>query len=82
MYPAINDMDGCYHQVKRGNKMVKLCFSDLTDEERRLVTNGYDYEAMLRLAGHLADRLHRAGTTIHRFREKMFHVADEEADPE
>lgn len=74
MYPAINDMDGCYHQV--------ICFSDLTDEERRLVTNGYDYEAMLRLAGHLADRLHRAGTTIHKFREKMFHVADEEADPE
>lgn len=81
MYPAINDMDGCHHQV--------ICFSDLTTEERRLVTNDDDYDAMLRLAGNLADRLHRlahrlhrAGTTINKFGEKILHFVDEEADPE
>lgn len=81
MYPAINDMDGYHHQV--------ICFSDLTAEERRLVTNDYDDEAMLRLAGDLVDRLHqlayrlhRAGIIIHKFGEKYFYFAYEEADPE
>ena len=84
MYPAVNDMDGCYHQVKRENKVVKL-----TDEERILVANDYDDEAMLRLAGELADRLHRLAYHLHRarniirkFGEEMFRFADEEADPE
>lgn len=78
-YPTPCNMDHCYYKVQRAcKKEEKLCFSDLTYQERQDVLSGYDKDAVVGLACHLAECLHQAGIAISKYKEKMFRTTDEE----
>ena len=34
VYPVQRKLDGCYFRVRRNDKLVSVCFSDLTAEEQ------------------------------------------------
>lgn len=56
-YPTIRDLDGLYFRIKRGDKWVEICFTDMTDAERKGVMEGRSAEWLGSLALCLADRL-------------------------
>ena len=40
------DLDGIYYRVKRGEKWVNLCFTDLTMKEQMEIVGGYNGEQL------------------------------------
>lgn len=58
------NLDGCYFRVKRNERYVNVCFSDLTEEEREHVASmdgGHSAEWWKGLCYHLADMLKAIG---------------------
>lgn len=56
-YPIIRELDGVYFRIKRGENWVAICFTDMTDAERKEVMEGRSAEWLGSLALCLADRL-------------------------
>lgn len=54
-------MDGCYFRIKREGKWESICFSDLTHDERELVTASKSRKWLKRLLNHLGDCLYSVG---------------------
>lgn len=58
------NLDGCYFRVKRNERYVNVCFSDLTAQEREHVAamdGGRSAEWWKGLSYHLADMLKAIG---------------------
>lgn len=55
------DLDGVYFRVKRENKFVNLCFSDLTKEEMHEVLKEKSKEWCENLSVILAESLYELG---------------------
>ena len=55
------ELDGCYFRVQRDGKWQSICFSDLTQSERKNVLDGREAEWLKSLCCHLADRLKAVG---------------------
>ena len=55
------DLDGFYYRVKRGEKIVNRCFSDLTEEEQDEFLKGCSEEGLRRMAKELARILRTLG---------------------
>lgn len=51
------DIDGVYFRVKRGDKYENICWSDLTKEERDLVSYGRDKEWFKKMLYLITDTL-------------------------
>lgn len=56
-YPKKRNMDGVYFRVERDGKWENICFTDLTDEERRKACEGRSNEWLESLIRYLADLL-------------------------
>lgn len=56
-YPIIRALDGMYFCIKRGESWVAICFTDMTEAERKEVMEGRSAEWLGSLALCLADRL-------------------------
>ena len=58
------NLDSCYFRVKRNNKYVDVCFSDLTADEREIICLNRSAEWFQSLAYHLADQLKFIGEEL------------------
>ena len=64
------NLDGIYFRIKRGDKYENVCFSDLTEDERRdmearAISTGINLaEWYKRIAWHLADCLKEIGDEL------------------
>lgn len=56
-YPTTRALDGMYFRIKRGESWVAVCFTDMTEAERKEVMEGRSAEWLGSLALCLADRL-------------------------
>ena len=63
-YPTVRDLDGAYFRIKRGDKRVSICFTDMTYEERKTAVHGQSAEWMRDLALYLAERLREVGDEL------------------
>jgi len=64
MADTTRDLDGCYFRVQRDGKWDSICFSDLTEDERKQVLENKGIEFIRALAFHLAERLRRIGDEL------------------
>lgn len=55
------NLDGVYFRIKRDDKWVNLCFTDLTEEEREEVLKDKSQDFILQLTLILAKRLREVG---------------------
>lgn len=55
------NLDGVYFRTNRNGEWVNVCFSDLENWERDLVTESFTVESWKRLAYHLGDVLKEVG---------------------
>lgn len=55
------DLDGIYYRVKRGEKWVNRCFTDLTVKEQMEIVGGYNDEQLRILVYHLASAIRTIG---------------------
>lgn len=55
------NLDGVYFRIKRDDKWINLCFTDLTDEEREEVLKDKSQDFILQLTLILAKRLREVG---------------------
>lgn len=60
-YPVERELDGFYYRVKRGDKFVNRCFTDLTDEEQTDFLSRYEKEGLTRVCKMLASLLRQIG---------------------
>ena len=60
-YPKERELDGIYFRVKREDRWRNICFSDMTVEEREIVTSGRSSEWIKSLAYRLADVIREIG---------------------
>ena len=60
-YPVERELDGFYYRVKRGEKFVNRCFTDLTDEEQTEFISRYEKEGLMRMCKTLASVLRQIG---------------------
>lgn len=59
---AVNrNLDGIYFRVERDNKWQSICFSDLTEDEMRMVMKGKDEKWLQSLAIQLANSIKDIG---------------------
>lgn len=63
-YPTIRDLDGMHFRIKRGDRWVEICFTDMTDEERKTAIYGHSAEFMREFALCLAERLREVGDEL------------------
>lgn len=77
-YPTIRDLDGMYFRIKRGENWVVICFTDMTDAERKEVMEGGSAEWLGSLALHLAERLREVGDELNVV--KRFCIGDDGPD--
>lgn len=63
-YPTIRDLDGMYFRIKRGDKWMDICFTDMTEAERKEVMEGRSAEWLGSLALCLAERLREVGDEL------------------
>jgi len=52
--PVERKLDSFYYRVKRGEKFVARCFTDLTDEEQLEFMSKYEKEGLMRMCKELA----------------------------
>lgn len=55
------NLDSCYFPISRNGECVNLCFSDMTEEERKIVMLERSPEWLKSLCNHLADCLRDIG---------------------
>lgn len=55
------NLDGVYFRIKRGEKWMNVCFSDLTQQERDEVCKDRSFDWYKSLAYHLADCIQSIG---------------------
>ena len=55
------NLDGCYFRVCRDGKWCSVCFSDMTLDERKMMTGDKSAEWWGSMANHLADCLRMIG---------------------
>lgn len=58
------DLDGYYFRIERNNKVDNFCWSDLTEEERYQVINGYSIDALKRFCVELGDVIRNIGDQL------------------
>lgn len=63
------NLDGFYFRVEREGKWKSICFSDLTEEEMRKVTEGKSIEWLQQLAIGLGRTIKEIGDTFNMSRE-------------
>ena len=54
-YPIERGLDGMYFRVERNGEWKDICFTDLIPEEREVVLNSFDKDALIRTCLLLAD---------------------------
>lgn len=64
MHPVERRLDGCFFRVERDGKWVNICFSDLTEQERKDVIANKGELWIQTLAIHLAERLRSIGDEL------------------
>lgn len=55
------NLDGIYFRIERDNKWQSICFSDLTEDEMRMVMEGKDEKWLQSLAIQLANSIKNIG---------------------
>ncbi len=60
-YPIERGLDGMYFRVERNGEHKDICFTDLTNEEREIILNSFDKEALIRTCLLLADTVRAVG---------------------
>ena len=63
-YPKKRDLDGVYFRTLRDEKWCDICFSDLTEEERRKVMETRSIEWVKDLANILANAIRDIGDQL------------------
>ena len=63
-YPKKRNLDGVYFRVSRDDKWYDLCFSDLTEEERKKVMENRSKEWVKALANILANAIRNIGDQL------------------
>lgn len=58
------NLDGIYFRIKRNDKWMNLCFTDLTEEEREEVLKDKSQDFILQLALAMAKRLREVGDQL------------------
>lgn len=58
------NLDGIYFRIKRDDKWMNLCFTDLTEEEREEVLKDKSQDFILQLALAMAKRLREIGDQL------------------
>jgi len=58
------NLDGIYFRIKRDDKWMNLCFTDLTEEEREEVLKDKSQDFILQLALAMAKRLREVGDQL------------------
>ena len=58
------NLDGVYFRIKRDDKWMNLCFTDLTEEEREEVLKDKSQDFVLQLALIMAKRLREVGDQL------------------
>lgn len=72
MTKEIRDLDGIFYRVRRGDKYVNRCFSDLTDNEKAEMTAGYNKsQYMVILSETLAQIEHITASCIEEPKEML-----------
>lgn len=60
-YPIERGLDGMYFRVERDGEWKDICFTDLIPEEREIVLNSFDKDALIRTCLLLADTVRAVG---------------------
>lgn len=60
-YPIERGLDGMYFKVERDGKWKNICFTDLIPEEREVVLNSFDKDALICTCLLLADTVRAVG---------------------
>ena len=60
-YPIERSLDGMYFRVERYFFWKDICFTDLIPEEREVVLNSFDKDALIRTCLLLADTVRAVG---------------------
>ena len=58
------NLDGIYFRIKRDDKWMNLCFTDLTEEEQKEVLKNKSQDFILHLALAMAKRLREVGDQL------------------
>lgn len=58
------NLDGCYFRLKRNGQYQNICFSDLTEEEQKMVLKGRSGEWMKSLCLYLAHMIKNIGDQL------------------
>ena len=60
-YPIERGLDGMYFRVERDGEWKDICLTDLIPEEREVVLNSFDKDALIRTCLSLADTVRAVG---------------------
>lgn len=63
-YPKERKLDGIYFRVRREEQWSNICFTDMTPEEKDMVTKDRSWEWMKSLAYRLADVVREIGDQL------------------
>lgn len=63
-YPVVRDLDGVYFRVPRDGRMVPLCWTDLTEDEREELGRGRSLKWWKTMAEHLGEQLRLVGDML------------------
>jgi len=69
-YPKLLDLDGIYNRVRRDEKYVNRCFTDLTEEEQRVFLDTLTEPGLKRMCMELARTLRDYGEAVFRVEEE------------
>ena len=71
-YPKERELDGIYFHVRREEQWLNICFTDMTTEEKDMITKDRSWEWMKNLAYRLADVIREIGDQFDIVREMSF----------
>ena len=63
-YPTKRDLDGVYFRTRRDEKWCDICFSDLTEEERKEVMENRSIDWLKSLANILVNAIRNVGDQL------------------
>lgn len=63
-YPIQRHLDGVYFRMERDGKWCNVCFSDLTEDERNEVIDGWDVEQLKKMCNIMASYLRTLGDEL------------------
>lgn len=63
-YPKKRELDGVYFRIHRNGKWCDICFSDMTEEERKKVMENRSIEWLKELANILANAIRGIGDQL------------------